>query len=322
MSCRNFNSLYLILISSLLMLSACQSGPDDAVAPDGQCTVTFSVTNYRQMNFDDISASQTTRAEQIVMDLNNLSLTVFDAETNKQVGSTILHVSKDYHNSAKEAREFPKFSLTLPYGHYRVLVLGFNGSRACNIVSPKHISWADDYVPNTFLSYDEFTLDDNSELQHEVTLRRVVSAFCVTAEEAIPAELKAMRFSADAGGVVLDATTGFATESTGRTSDIIVPADNIGEQNLAFTSFLFLPKAEITTDYTVQAIGEGNAVLNEIHFAGVPLRINYLTEWTGKVFEGGSVDVTPGQTGFGIKWDTDYADTIRLVTETTESDAF
>ena len=57
MSCRNVNSLYLILISSLLMLSACQSGPDDAVAPDGQCTVTFSVTNYRQMNFDDISAS-------------------------------------------------------------------------------------------------------------------------------------------------------------------------------------------------------------------------------------------------------------------------
>ncbi len=322
MSCRNVNSLYLILISSLLMLSACQSGPDDAAAPDGQCTVTFSVTNYRQMNFDDISASQTTRAMSSyeIATLAHLLLTVYDAESGKQVVAPVQHDHADYQ---KNPTAYLQFTVSLPLGgHYRVLVLGFNGSKTCNIVSPKHISWADDYVPNTFLSYDEFTLDDNSELQHEVTLRRVVSAFRVTAEEAIPAELKAMRFSTDAGGVVLDATTGFATESTGRTSDITVPADNIGEQNLAFTSFLFLPKAEITTDYTVQAIGEGNAVLNEIHFAGVPLRINYLTEWTGKVFEGGSVDVTPGQTGFGIKWDFNYADTIRLVAETTESDAF
>ena len=293
----------------MFLLVSCQSGPAE---PEGQCTVTFSVSNYRQVSFDDLSSSGMSRAEKIYMTLANLSLTVFDAETNKQVISTI-HKSDDYYdeNDKPKAKLFPKFSVTLPYGRYRVLVLGYNGSRACSITSLNHISWEENYVPNTFLYCEEFTLDESTNLNRDITLRHVVSAFCVTAEDAIPANLKKMRFSSTAGGTVLDATTGFTPQSTGRTSEIAVPDSHLGKID-TFTVYLFLPEEQITTNYTIQALDKNDAVFCEKHFNDVPLRINYLTEWHGKAFEQGEVETPDAQSSFNISWDINWADTLRL----------
>ena len=244
------------------------------------------------------------------MDLANLLLTVFNAETNEMVCPAILHKSDDYDDSPEMAKAFPQFSVSLPYGHYRVLVLGYNGSRECNISSVNHLSWADNYVPNTFLYCEEFTLNENTVLDQKITLKRVVSAFRVTAEDAIPQELKKMRFISSAGGIVLDAVTGFAPQITGRTSEIDIPAKKVGEQGVEFTVYLFLPEEQTTSNYTIQALGNNDAVLCEKHFNDVPLRINYLTEWKGKAFEPSDDDSPNVQSGFNIEWDMDWAGTL------------
>lgn len=307
-----FKSLILFYgTCSLLLLASCQSGPDDALIPEGQCAVTFSVSNYKQISFDDLSSSAMSRAT-ISMTLANLSLTVFDAETNECVVPTILHKSKDYESDGETAMTFPQFSVNLPYGRYRLLVLGYNGSRECNIVSPNRIFWADNYVPNTFLYCEEFTLDNGANFNREVTLKHVVAAFRVTAEDAIPAELKKMRFISTAGGTVLDAVTGFTPESTGRTSEIIVPANYVGEQGVDFTVYLFLPQEQATGNYSVQALGSGDAVLSQKHFYDVPLRVNYLTQWQGNAFEAGDVDVPSVQSGFNVTWDMEWAGTLSV----------
>ena len=294
----------------LVAFVSCLSGPDDASAPEGQCTVTFSVNNYRQISFDEISSSGTSRAgETIVMSLANLSVTVFDAETGERVTPTLLHKSTDYEDDVETAKTFPQFSVTLPYGHYRVLVLGYNGSRECNIASVNHISWVEDYVPNTFLYCDEFTLDKESSIDREITLRRVVAAFRVTAEDAIPAGMKKMRFTSTVVGPVLNAL-GFAPQNNGRTSEISVPTSYVGKQGVDFTVYLFLPEEQTVGNYTVQALGQGDAVLCQKHFNNVPLRINYLTQWQGKAFEA-SADDEPGLQGcLNIKWDMDWAGTL------------
>lgn len=305
-----FERLFLLFIAcSLLFYVSCQSGPEET---DGQCTVTFSVTNYRQTSFDDLSGSGT-RAETVIsLSLAYLQVTIFNAETNEQV-TTILHKSDDYYdeNDKLKALLFPKFSVTLPYGHYRVLVLGFNGSRACNIASPSCITWADNYVPNTFLYQEEFTLNEGATLNKEITLRHVVAAFCMMAEDVAPSNLKKMRFISTAGGTVLDATTGYTPQSTGRTSEIDVPSKFLGIKD-TFTVYLFLPEEQITTNYTVQALDKNNKVLSEKHFNDVPLRINYLTSWQGKMFEQGSEDVPSTQNGFSIQWDMNWADTLKF----------
>lgn len=307
----HFRSLFLILVTcSLALFMSCQS---DSAEPAGQYSVTFSVSNYRQISFDDLSPSSSSRAgEAIVMSLANLSVTVFDAETGERVVPTVLHKSSDYEEDSEKAKTFPQFQVSLPRGRYRVLVLGYNGSRTCNIASLSHISWADDYVPNTFLYCEEFTLDENASLNRDITLRHVVAAFRVTAEDAIPAELKAMRFVSTAGGTVLNATTGFAAQNTGRTSAIDVPASYAGKPGVPFTVYLFLPQEQTTGNYTIQALGSNNAAFSEIHFYDVPLRINYLTEWKGKAFEE-TDDVTPSTEGsLNIKWDMDWEGTYEV----------
>lgn len=305
-----FAGLFLLLYA----LASCQSGSDEASAPEGQCTVTFSVSNYRQISFDELSSSATSRAgETIVMSLANLSVTVFDAETNERATPTVLHKSVDYEDDVEKAKTFPQFSVTLPYGRYRLLVLGYNGSRECNIALLNHISWAEDYVPNTFLYQEEFTVSEGTSLNKEVTLKRVVSAFRVTAEDAIPTELKKMRFISTAGGTVLDATTGFAPQSNGRISEIAVPTSYVGKQGIDFTVYLFLPEEQATSNYTVQALGQGDAVLCQKRFDNVPLRINYLTQWQGKAFEASDDDDQPSlQGGFNVKWDMDWAGTLTV----------
>lgn len=302
-------SLFLIYVLCFLsFLASCQSGP---VEPEGQCTITFSVSNYRQISFDDLSSSGTSRAA-ISMTLANLSLTIFNAETNEQVSPTYLHKSTDYDSDAETAKTFPKFSVSLPYGRYRVLVLGYNGSRECNIASLNHISWVEDYVPNTFFYCEEFLLNEETSISKEITLKHVVSAFRVTAEDAIPAELKKMRFISTTGGTVLDAMTGFAPQSTGRTSEIDVPASYAGKEGVDFTVYLFLPEEQTNGNYTIQALGQNNAVLCQKHFYGVPLRINYLTVWQGKAFEQGDVDTPDAQSNFEIKWNMDWAGTLHF----------
>ena len=305
----HFRSLFLLCAScSLLLFLSCQSGPEE---PEGQSTVTFTVTNYKQISFDDLSGSGASRAMSSydLATLAHLLIAVYDAESGAQVLAPVQHNHADYEESPYD---YPQFSVTLPYGHYRVLVLGFNGSRACNIASLNRISWADDYVPNTFLSCEEFTLNENANLNREVTLRHVVAAFSVTAEDAIPEGMKKMRFASTAGGTVLDATTGFTPQSTGRTSDIAVPADSIGKRDVCFTAYLFLPEEQTTTSYTVQALDKNNGVLGEKRFSDVPLRINYLTSWQGKFFEKGSDDTPSTQNGLNIQWDISWADTLYI----------
>ena len=302
------SGLFLLFVSCSLLLSvSCQSASDDTIVPEGQSTITFSVSNYRQVSFDDLSRAATSAdvPTNHPSTLAHLVVAVFDAETGEQACSHIQHDYKDYENNPYA---YPQFSVTLPYGHYQVLVLGYNGSQACNVTSLSHISWDGDYVPNTFLYCDEFTLNKETETTKEITLRHVVAAFRVTAEDASPADMEKMRFVSTAGGTILDATTGFAVENVGRTSDIKVPANYNGKQDVPFTIYIFLPEEQITTNYTVQALGKDDALIIEKHFNNVPLRINYLTEWTGKMFEASDDEDPSGeQRGFSIEWNMDWA---------------
>lgn len=301
----------MLLASGIVsMFLSCQSAQEEASASQEQHSISFTVKNYRQVSFDDLSGSADTRAvaSNHPSTLAHLLIVVFNAETGEQACSPIQHDQKNYEEN-NEA--YPKFTLTLPYGHYRVLVLGYNGSQGCRITSASHISWENDYVPNSFYYCEDFTFDQNTSPDRKITLKHAVAAFRVETEDALPAELKKMRFSSTIGGTVLDATTGFTPQSTGRTSEIAVPADSLGKPGI-LTVYLFLPNEEENVgSYTVQALGKNNDVLYEKRFSEVPMRINYMTLWQGKFFED-TIDNEEHTSGVSLYWDTQWADTIRL----------
>ena len=157
-------SLFLLLFPCfLLVLSSCQSEQESSTpSSEGQCTITFSVSNYRQISFDDLSSSAATRADTPTdhpSTLAHLLVAVFNVETGQQALQPIQH---DYENYKNSPNDYSKFSLTLPYGHYRLLVLGYKGTKGCNIASINQITWEENYVPNTFLYCEEFTLDKDA----------------------------------------------------------------------------------------------------------------------------------------------------------------
>lgn len=306
-----FRSLLMLMASCTLLLSmSCQSSQDETIVPEGQRTITFSVTNYRQISFDDLSASST-RAD-IPTDhpstLAHLLVAVYDAETGQQACPTVQH---DYKDFEEKPYEYPQFSMTLPYGHYRLLVLGYSGQKACTISSPSHISWEENYVPNTFLYCEELTLNEDSEPSKDITLKHVVAAIHLTAADATPTQLQKMRFISTGGGTVLNAMTGFVKENTGRTFELSVP-NNVAEEGLWFMAYFFLPEEQITTNYTVQAFGKNDVLINEKHFNDVPLRINYLTEWKGKLFEASDDEPDGEKRAFYIEWDTQWAGELHI----------
>ena len=311
---RHVSPLFFFLAAAFLPLfSSCQSAADEIMPADGEdnlCTISFTVSNYQQISFDDLSSSGATRAVPTnhPSTLAHLVLAVFDVESGKQSITPIQHDYADYELTPET---YPQFSVTLPHGQYRVVILGYNGSHACQIAAANQISWASGYVPHTFLYSQELSVDKNTTLSQKISLHRVVSAFRLTAEDAIPAELKKMRFSSSAGGTVLDATTGFALQGTGYSNDISVPSDYVGKENLDFTVYLFLSEQEQKTDYTVQALGTNDKVLYEKHFADVPLRVNTLTTWKGEVFKE-TQDDEPQTLGFNIDWDVQWTETISL----------
>lgn len=305
--------LFFLSVTFLPLFTSCQSAADEAVPTNGEddlCTINFTVSNYQQISFDDLSGEASTRATAVPTNhpstLAHLIVAVFDAENGKSAIAPIQHDYADYETMPEN---YPLFSVTLSPGKYHVVILGYNGSRACQIASAEQISWADGYVPHTFLYSEELTVDKNTASNQKVSLQRVVAAFRLTAEDAIPAELKKMRFVSTEGGTVLNAVTGFTPQSTGNSYDINVPNTYVGVENVDFTVYLFLTGQEMKTDYTVQALGTSDKVLYEKHFADVPLRINTLTTWKGEMFKDTPVD-EPQALGFNVEWDTQWTDTI------------
>lgn len=308
------SSLYFLAVVTLPLFASCQSATDETMPSEGEdnlCTINFAINNYQQISLDDLSDLASTRAQTVPTNhpstLAHLIVAVFDAESGQPVIEPIQH---DYADYETDPYSYPMFTVTLPYGTYRIAILGYNGSKACQITSANEINWAEGYVPHTFLYTEELTIDKNTVIDKKISLRRVVSAFHLTAEDAVPADLKKMRFiSTTDGGTILDATTGFAMQSTGYKYDINVPSDYAGEKGLECTFYIFLPEQELTTNLTVQALGTEDEVLFERNFTDVPLRINTMTTWRGEMFTKQSEE---GSMGFTFEWDTEWTDIIDL----------
>lgn len=306
---RYFVPALLLLAAVQMLLSACSSENNSVTPPaEGIATVCFTVSNYRQVSFDDLSDGSGTRAEAVSMTLANLQLSVYDATTMELVTPTVLHKASDYETSADKAKTFPEFQLTLPYGRYKILVLGYNGKYECQMESPSHISWPDNYVPNTFRYYADLVIDASTQPQQSIRLERCVAAFCIDSEDKIPVGSRKVRFTTPDGGIVLNGTSGFAIETSGRSSDIVIPVDSIGKI-VPFTTYLFLPTNSITTKYKVEVLGDKDAVMYTRNFDNVPMKINQMTIWKGKLFEEETPTVSQG---FGITWDIDWGNKVYI----------
>lgn len=269
-SSKKLTSLFCTL---LCLFTACTH---NEVTPEtGEKTIEFCITNYMQYDLDEGTRAIPVSESTI---LKHLALGVFDEATGK-IKDTLLVQDK---NQAG----YGSFTTTLPYGHYRLVFLGYSGDKACHMDSPEHIYFDGNYVPQTFTYTSILTVNQDTPTQIDITLRRVVSAFRLHMEDAIPENANEFRCVTTGGGTVLNALTGLTAEQTGRETTISI-ADNFkGQTGKELSVYLFLASTSENMDIKVSAIDNKSNVIVSRTFPSVPMKVNTLTVYKGSFFAG------------------------------------
>lgn len=287
------HSAFPFLFLSFFLLFSCQS-EESALQPVTDVReLSFRVVNYVQYGFEDITRAQS------VTKLAHLSCAVFDAETDTLVFPVEVQ--------DRDCEGYGTFKLSLPYGNYRLLFLGYDGNKALELTSSHAVSFADNYVPHTFIYCMPFQVGAETKPVSDVVLQRAVSAFRLSLLDAIPEQVQTICMKSDIGGVVLDATTGFSVGSPGRTAAIDIPSDRHGIQGLSLTYYLYMPSTEATAELVVSALDAQQNVVRSRTFGKVPMAVNRLTVYEGEFFSEDLFDATSSLTV-----DYDWNDTLTV----------
>ncbi len=252
----------------MAMLAMSCSNSDSVEAPQsGEVTVTFNVANYEQIDMDDAETRSTA-----ITNLYWLTLGIYDANTLQLVTDTVTQ----YYTSS----DFGTFSVTLPYGEYKVLVLGYTNTRQPDMSDPTAIVFTDNFVPNLFSNNTlDLTVDATTEISQTILLSRVVAAFRIHWEDATPATISGMYIVMEGGSYKLNSLTGYADKVETRTYDV-----DFAESDHYLTLYSFLTEESATMDITMTAYDGDGAEIVTHRFTDVPMKINQFTQYTGNFF--------------------------------------
>ena len=278
------NKLLLMMGTALsLLFVACSNDSENQPEERGMGTVSFFINNYEQ-----VSLNAPTRAT--ATSLLHLDMAVYDATTSELVKSK---------QTTQDDNGYGSFSVTLPYGNYTIVFLGYDGSKLANLTSPTNIFYSDSYVPNFFYKTISLTVSSSESAAQSIALKRAVAAFTVRSNGDIPIELNKIKISASGGGHRFNALTGTATSIEDREYTYNV-ASYAGKDAIGISFFTFLGADEATMDFTVTALDESNAVIRSRDFTNVPMKINQRSIYTGSFF---SADASTQ--GFSLTLDDD-----------------
>lgn len=285
MSMKKTNVLALMV---LFLCAACSTDmPTEEV---GEKSLTLQVVNYQQYGLDERRAEGASA-------LDNLALAVFDEAT----GQEIIAMQQQ----KKGDKEYGIFHLSLPFGTYQVAVLGYQSNRLCTSLTSTEATFAEDYVPQTFLANEKLTVDANTESLQPILLHRTVAAFTIHVTDVTPTNVETIEFTGTGGGITLNPRTGFASALTERKNSITVASGNKGKVDVSFTTYVFLPQEEATMTWNVEALSSTGKVLRQHTFRDVPMKINSRTLYEGKFFTDEIYD-------HQIQVDMEWNDTIRI----------
>ena len=146
------------------------------------------------------------------------------------------------------------------------------------------ISFPDDKVKDTFWYSTTFSPADATTVACE--LERIVAAFRLSITDGIPAEVKRLRITM-AG--VYDRWS--VTDGAAHQTDRVVTV-NYGGTSANFLVYAIVPEAETLHTVTVEALDDGDRVVQQRTFPDVPLRRNFKTQFTGDFFTSQPMAIT------------------------------
>ena len=260
--------LFMMLVTALLFV-ACQNDEKEmTAASEDMGTVTFQVANYEMSSLDD----EATRAS--ISTLSYLAMGIYNAETKELISSEQKH---------KDDAGYGTFSVTLPYGDYTIVFLGYTGSRQANMESPTNIYFSDNYVPDLMYKTVNLTIASSETATQAIALKRAVAAFSLVSEGRIPTNVAKLTITARGGGHTFNALTGLSN-STAERSYTYNLASVAGSSSMTVTFYTFLTANESTMEFTASARDASDAEIRTRDFTSAPMKINQRTRYTGDFF--------------------------------------
>lgn len=253
-------------LATLLLASACSSvSIEEAAEENGQRVLTFNVLNYRQERLGAPTRALT------VDSLDHLAMAVYTKS-----GSMVTQQVQN-----KGMKGYGQFSVVLDYGDYDFVFVGYTGSNAINLDDPEHISFANDYVPDTFLKFLSLTWDDTSASTQTVSMQRRVGQFVVSCTDKVPSGVQTVAFDITGAGTQLNAKTGLSANDTRTVSKNI--SSEVGKQKNYFF-FLYLPAESCQIQVDGRVMDAKNNVMFHHTFSNAPIAINQQTTYEGAFF--------------------------------------
>ncbi len=277
----------LSLIAIAMLVMSCSDSESVKATQGGKVTVKFNVLNYQQISLDDEVDTRSTA----VSNLKYLMLGIYDAETLELIDEPVKQEDGVTAN-------FGQFTVELEYGNYKVLVLGYVDSYQADITDPRAVQFDDKYVPNTFCSTMDLTVDGSTSGTNSIVLSRVVAAFRIVFADRDKADtdlIDHMYGVYEGGSHILNSFTGYADE-------VVTRERKINSVNPSYLNICtFLTEETATMNFTVSSCDKDDNIIVSHKFTNVPMRINQLTVYTGNFYS-----METDEEGFTVQLADDY----------------
>lgn len=187
-------------------------------------------------------------------------------------------------------------TITIPnvaYGTYKVVAVGNATSSYgghATLLDPRAITYEEEKVPMVYYVFQDVIVSSSTG-NVALELKPAVASFKMVMQGAVPENVAKMKFDVTQCSNSFDASTGLATE--GKIQDYSISFDFssnvVGKQNISARLNVFLSAEDYSTNspVTIKATAldaNGNEIVS-YDFASVPLRIGYITTYTGNFFQ-------------------------------------
>ena len=288
-------------LAALVLLVSC-SIKEDRMQCTAPVTVSVSGFNASQGPFPDSKAT----ALADYPDVKAMTLAIYKVTGNayEQV-----YFKAQYKDSPTTFTTFGSFNCTLPYGSYKLVVIGHNyagNSPEAVIVNNHELAYfgnATNTVKEAFTATKTFSISNSNALNLTATLDRIVSKVVVATTDNRPSQCHHIVVNFSKGSTQFNPSTGLAANDNGFTVKFYPPAAEVGTP-VNQVLYLFLASDEETMDITLTAQDQVDNPLYTTTVQGVPLKRNRVTTLSGAMF---SPDVTSGSFQLNTEWGTGNA---------------
>lgn len=265
-------NIYYMFVALFLVigLGSCSSDENEMEAED-----TYQL-NFRVINYEQISLISRSRATTDAKE-PHYAMAIYDAQTNKLVGSPVIHPSG--------SKDPGTFSASLTKGTYNIIFLAYYTDKALIPEDPTAIQWDAQVVSNTYHGGVNITIDEDTGPQQEIMLYRAVGVFTMNSSgTAVPKNFDHFRIEMQGGSHQLNALTGFAGQDVTRNYTYNSQSSYAGKTEISQSCYAFLPQEECEVDIVMIAEDKDNKTIRKRTFSKVPMKLNQMTRYAGDFF--------------------------------------